>query len=97
MEHNQIDWKNWIVKVIIIALLIFIIYKQVQILTFFQDNKAQLDADPLVYSARYYNIESCGCVMNENVTLYFDKNKSSYLIQKKGPVNDLKINFSLFD
>jgi hypothetical protein len=97
MEHNKIDWRNWIVKLIIIVMLAFIIYKQVEILTFFQDNKAQLDADPLVYSARYYNIESCGCVLNENVTLHFNKNKSSYLIQKKGAVSDLKINFSIFD
>lgn len=96
-NNNRIDWKNWIMKGVIILLLIFLIYKQIEILNFFQDNKAQLDSDPLVYSARYYNIESCGCVINDNVTLYFNKNKSGYLIKSKQTTTNIITNFSMFD
>lgn len=85
MEHTdkiERNWKRKAVTIIMIALLIFVIVMQFRIVKTILDNKAMLDADPLVVAANKYGIESCFCSEGKRV-IEFNKNFSKTTIIRK--------------
>lgn len=75
---------NKVTRIILILLVAVAILMQVNLYKTFLKNKEMLDADPLVYGANRFGIESCSCVLNENTEIIFNKNESRTIITQNG-------------
>lgn len=60
-------------------MLLFVISMQIRI-TYMIKEKEYLFNDPLVYSAKMYDIPECACFVSDTQTLFFNQSKSWYVI-----------------
>lgn len=81
-----------ITGILLVFLVLIAIMMQMKLFYTFIKNKDALDADPLVYGANRYGIESCVCAVSETTSIAFDKNSSRTIVTKKG--GNIPLNFS---
>lgn len=72
-----------ILLIVFIILLLFVIKKQIEIVTLIYQRTDLLDAEPLSYGAKRYGIDQCLCIINEKKSIYFDKNGSKTIIKSE--------------
>ena len=85
MEHTDkmnIEKKQLVIRIIMIVTLILVFIMQVRIVKVVIDNKESLDADPLVFAAKKYNITSCSCYEPGKVIVFNQQSSKTVIYQK---------------
>lgn len=81
MEHT--DKIDRTIKIAMILLLLFAVYKQIEIVKTIQDNAEMLDADPFAYGAKRYGLDYTTCIISNTKTLWFNETNSGFIIRNE--------------
>jgi len=85
------NYKRLVITIIMLLLLSFAIYKQLEIIRLIKHNSAMLDADPFAYGAIKFGIGEAACFISDFKTLVFNQSGSKFIILQKSPGYDINI------
>ena len=86
--------KNMVVKIIMIALIIFAIFEQIKVTKMIMEKEDILNSEPLSYGARKYGITECTCYVSDSVSIWFTQNESITKVKAKSNGMTATINWS---